>query len=76
MKTLLPILFACLLIGSCKKDPCWICRTETFSKFDDHRISTRSEVVCGTELDMLNYQSDHFDFDDPLTYTSCECERQ
>lgn len=76
MKTLLPILLFVILIGSCKKEPCYICRTETFSKYDDHRISIDSEVICGSELEMLSYQTDHFNFDDPATYTTCECEKQ
>lgn len=77
MKRLIPILLLLLLIGACEKKTCYYCKTETFSKYDDHRISIDSEIVCGlNELEILDYQTDRFNFDDPATYTTCECKEQ
>ena len=74
MKTLIPILFAIILIFSCKKDPCYICRTITYSKYDDRELAYDSEYVCDMdEMEILDYQIDRYNFDDPLTYTTCEC---
>jgi hypothetical protein len=77
MKTLIPIFVIFLFVGSCKKEVCYTCTTSTFSKYDDHLINSSDETLCDkSEMEILNYETDHFNFDDPASYTTCECKKE
>ena len=77
MKKLIPVLFVLMLIGSCKKEVCYTCITSTYQKGTDILLNTDTEILCNkTNTEILDYEISHFNFDDPQSYTSCECKRQ
>lgn len=74
MKKLL-IIFLIMFLFSCKKDPCYECKTYTYSKPYEILIDVETEIVCEDELGILKYQTDHYVFTDSY-YSSCECKKR
>ena len=73
MKRLIPVLFLIILFtGSCEKEPCYECKTYTYSKPYNTLIDVETETVCGSELDIITYRTDHYIFTDSY-YSSCYC---
>jgi len=77
MKKLIPILFFIFLITSCEKEDCYLCETTTYSSYNDMVLKYESEIACfKTELERLHYMTSRYNFDNPGTYTACECTKR
>jgi hypothetical protein len=67
------IFIALIVFFSCKKEPCYICETETYSKPNEILIDVKTETVCNMdEIEILSYQIEQIVFKDSY-YTKCEC---
>ena len=75
MKKMIPFFLFFLLIGSCKDNPCYECKTYTFTNADV-LIDVETETVCtDDELEILKYQTDRYVFE-ATYYSTCECKEQ
>lgn len=76
MKTLFLICLTITLAFSCKKEPCFECKTYTYSKPYEILVDVQTDIVCDKdEIEILDYQIDRYKFTDSY-YTTCECKKR
>ena len=68
--------FALAFLFSCDKETCYECKTYTYSKPYELLIDVETETICvSEELELLDYQTDHYVFADTY-YSTCECKEK